>query len=266
MRHLPLGLLLSILALFATPAVQASDCPRIVSQSPYLSIALDWLGRGDCIVGVSRYDKRELPRTGGVMDPDASAIAALKPDLVISSTLTPAERLAQVTPANARSLRLGGSRSVADTERMMAELAAVSDAPSGTERAKAFSRSLHEKLGAMGGSGRRILLLSACSTLPYSYGRNTLLGDLVGQAGFTLADEAEGIRHIRSGEAFDNVPALVEATKPDIVVNFLTTSGAQCDARLGALPVTLVMLSGDNFFYPGPRLLEGLDELKDALK
>lgn len=56
-----------------------ADCPRIVSQSPYITRVLIWLGLERCIVGVSRYDALDRPKTGGVIDPDADAIALLEP-------------------------------------------------------------------------------------------------------------------------------------------------------------------------------------------
>ena len=61
--------------------IAQQNCPRIISQSPYISKMLDYLGMGHCIVGVSRYSKRNLPRTGGILDPDAQAIDSLMPDL-----------------------------------------------------------------------------------------------------------------------------------------------------------------------------------------
>jgi len=257
-------LLLSLAMVAST--VSAADCPRIVSQSPYLSIALEWLGRGDCIVGVSRYDTRELPRTGGVIDPDGQAIAALHPDLIVTSMLTSPETLAAIKPPGTRTLRLGGYRSLAETEAMVAELAVASGAADGEARASRFRDELHRRLAAIPARQRRILFVSACATQPYSYGRQTLLGDLAEQAGFTLAETADGIRHVQAGDEIDSIPALVAATRPDIVVNFLTAAEHTCDARLVTLPVSLVMLSGDNFLYPGPRLLDGLDELKEILE
>lgn len=258
-------LLFSLLALSALNAA-AGDCPRIVSQSPYLTIALDWLGQGECVVGVSRYDERRLPHTGGVSDPDAAAIAALRPDLIVTSKLTAADTLDAITPVGTRALRLGGSRSLAEAEQMMSALAAASGSADARQRASEFSKQLHQRLAGFPARQRRILLVSACAAKPYSYGRNTMLGDLAEQAGFVLAESADGLRHMREGDAIDSVSALVAQTKPDVVVNFMTRAENHCDAQLGALPVTLVMLPGDNFFYPGPRLLEGLDELKEALQ
>lgn len=66
-----------------------ADCPRIISQSPYITHQLDYLGLKNCIVGTSRYDNlKDIPNTGGIIDPDAQAIAQLKPDLWITSVWT----------------------------------------------------------------------------------------------------------------------------------------------------------------------------------
>ena len=82
------------------------ECPRIISQSPYISEMLTYLGMEQCIVGVSRYSKRDLPRTGGILDPDAEAIDALMPDIIITSNWTKEETLKKVTPKGVKSIRL----------------------------------------------------------------------------------------------------------------------------------------------------------------
>lgn len=103
MRNLiPRLVLASLLALASLNA--SAGCPRIVSQSPYLTVALEWLGRGDCIVGVSRYDRRALPRTGGVIDPDGTAIEKLRPDLIVASNWSDADTMELVTPPGPRLL------------------------------------------------------------------------------------------------------------------------------------------------------------------
>lgn len=62
---------------------------RIVSLVPSLTEALFGLGRGDAVVGVTRYCTepadavRRLERVGGTKNPDIAAIRALHPHLVI---------------------------------------------------------------------------------------------------------------------------------------------------------------------------------------
>lgn len=61
---------------------------RIVSTAPNLTEVLFALGVGDRVVGVTPYCKhppeaRNLPKIGGLLDPNFEALVALKPDLVV---------------------------------------------------------------------------------------------------------------------------------------------------------------------------------------
>jgi len=190
-RILPAGLLA-----LASLNVSAG-CPRIISQSPYLTIALEWMERGDCIVGVSRYDRRALPRTGGVIDPDGAAIEKLRPDLIVTSNWSDADTMELVTPPGARMLRLNGFASL---------------------------------------------------------------------AGFDVVETAPKIRHLCDGEEIPDIAALVRRLKPAIVFSLSREAAAYCNAEIGTLAVRIVTLKGENFFHPGPRLLDGLKELAEQMK
>lgn len=117
-----LFLLLSLAALSVQADQKNSDCPRIVSQSPYITRALAWLGLERCIVGVSRYDVIDLPRTGGVIDPDVDAIALLEPQLMITSNWTKEEAWKKTAPPGATALRVDGFRGMAGVERMLRDI------------------------------------------------------------------------------------------------------------------------------------------------
>ena len=68
-----------------------SEPLRIVSLVPSLSEAIEVLGLGDRLVGVTAYCVHpagafaRLPKLGGTKDADFEAIAALSPDLVIAN-------------------------------------------------------------------------------------------------------------------------------------------------------------------------------------
>lgn len=258
-----LGCLLLTLAL---PA--AAACPRIVTQSPYLTAALEWLGRGECIVGVSRYDltRAELPRTGGVKDPDALAIDLLDPDLVLVSRATDAAVLGADLSPPARVVQVDGFESMAGAEAMLRELARTSAAPGGAARVDAFARDWRAAAAAVGGGGRRALVLSACSASPYSFGRGHVVGDLFAHAGFDVVETAPRIRHLREGEEIPDLLSAVERLKPDVVISLHRVTAEHCNAQLGMLPVRLVMVTGEHFFQPGPDMLKGLAELAEQMK
>lgn len=258
-----------LLAVFvcAIGLAQAADCPRIVSQSPYLTMALEWLGRAECIVGVSRHDsfRPALPRTGGILDPDAAAIAALKPDVVVTSDRADAATLAAAVPAGVRVVRLGGFGSMADTEAMLEDLALVSQSPEGGKVTR-YRRGWFVLAKNSGARGERVLLLTACGDTPYSYGRRHVLGDLFFSAGFNVLEDDVAVRPLRAGEAFADLPALVAHHRPDIVFTFDRSTDDTCRAVLDPAGQRIIHLDGKNFLNPGPRLLDGLKELAAAMR
>ncbi|MDR2626060.1 MAG: ABC transporter substrate-binding protein [Zoogloeaceae bacterium] len=253
---------LALCLLLLTPAAaRASDCPRIISQSPYLTRALKWLGRGECIVGVSRYEREDmaLPRTGGILDPDAEAIRALAPDLIVTSNWADAERMARVTPPGARLLRLDGFGSLADVENMLRTLAKASRAKDGAAKIAAFGRAWRQaaqKLAAQN-RGKRVLVLSSCGGEPYAFGRKHLVGDIFAQAGFEVVESAEKVRHA-------DVKTLMTETKPEIVVALGSASAESCRMLAPSLDIRVVGLDADHFIHPGPDLLQAYAEMLEA--
>src|SRR4051812_13309648 len=73
----------------AGPGPSPTAPRRIVSLAPSVTELLFALGAGDSVVGVTRYDDfppevARLPRVDGFVDPDAEAVLALHPDLVVA--------------------------------------------------------------------------------------------------------------------------------------------------------------------------------------
>ncbi|WP_374277164.1 ABC transporter substrate-binding protein [Azonexus sp.] len=259
-------LLAGLLLLAGFAAGARADCPRIVSQSPYLSAALDWFGRADCLVGVSRYDSRRLPHTGGVRDPDGAAIARLQPDLVIVSRSTGTAELEMLLPDAARLLQVDGLESVDGADTMLLAVGEASRAFDPAGRVEALQHARRALAGRIGARGQRVLVLSACSALPYSYGRGHYVGDAFVRAGFDVVETAPRLRHLRDGEPIASIGQLVGTLRPELIVSLNHRDSVACNAELGQQPVRIVHLTGENFFNPGPRLLDGYRELTEAMQ
>ncbi|MEW6646278.1 MAG: ABC transporter substrate-binding protein [Pseudomonadota bacterium] len=260
MRRILLALALSLFTAAASGAPH--DCPRIVSQSPYITKTLHWLGLEPCIVGVSRYDSLDRPHTGGVLDPDAAAILTLAPDLLFTSDWTTAEKLAAATPPGARGFRLDGFESMAQIEdnlRIIGHAAGMGDIE---QRVSAFHRRWQEQAAAINGHGKKILLLSACSGTPYAFGRKRWLSDLFSHAGFVNVETAATIRHIKSGEEVATLNELINTLQPELLFVFERTQSRQCALIMPQTPLQIVHLDGEKFLHPAPVLLEGLAELQ----
>jgi len=243
----------------------AAACPRIVSQSPYITHQLAWLGLQDCIVGASRYESTiKVPDTGGVLDPDSPAIAALKPDFVITSNWTPPEKLAAITPPGTRGIGLASFQSMDQITQNLRELGKLAGLPDADTRATTFDRLWRKKAAAIHGDGRRVLLLSSCAGTAYSFGQNTWLAQLFSEAGFVVADPSSGVRHLPPAATAEATTQLIKELRPEIIFVFTRQIASTC----GMVPLPpgtlLVALDGDKFLHPAPVLLEGLDALQAA--
>ncbi|MBI5860927.1 MAG: ABC transporter substrate-binding protein [Rhodocyclales bacterium] len=257
------GLLAFLVLAWATAAHAA--CPRIVSQSPYITHQLAWLGLKSCIVGASRYEHAvKVPDTGGVLDPDAAAIAALKPDLVIASNWTAPEKLAAVTPPGARGIRLDSFQSMEQITGNLRELGQLAGVADTAARAAAFDHLWRKKAAAIAGGGRRVLLLSSCAAAPYSFGHDTWLAELFSAAGFVVADTSRGVRRLAPATSAAAAAEFIAEFKPEIVFVF-NNRGAESCGTVPLPPETpIVALAGEKFLHPAPVLLDGLDDLQAA--
>lgn len=253
-------LLICTFVLFTLTA-NAAECPRIISQSPYITHSLQWLGLEKCIVGVSRYDRLDLPHTGGILDPDKEAIDSLMPDIIFTSDWTEAAKLAQVTPEGARSYRLHGfntMRQIEDNLLTIGNIAGIADIQ---QRVRSFHRHWREAAMQVNAQGKKALLISSCGGTPYSFGKTTWLYDLFSQAGFKLVETHNKVRHIKKGNEIEEITSLLNRFKPEVLFIFERTLNTQCGLIMPEVPVKIVGLDGELFLHPAPVLLQGLQHL-----
>ncbi|MDD5248731.1 MAG: hypothetical protein PHY45_07085 [Rhodocyclaceae bacterium] len=266
-RALYAVLVACLLALAARPApAAAAGCPRIVSQSPYITHALEWLGLGQCIVGVSRYDARELPQTGGVIDPDADSIALLEPELMIAPDWTAADVWQAAAPKGAVALRVGGFRGMAEVEAMLRDIGRAAGLADIDARVDRYAVAWRAAVAQVGGQGRRVLVLSACSGAPYSFGRGTTLYELFSRAGFDVVADHDSIRNFGVDGPPGELPRWLDALHPDIIFVLKSRRDEACNAAIVRPGIAIVPLDGEHFIHPGPDLLMGLRDLRAAIQ
>lgn len=240
--------------------------PRIVSQSPYITRVLDWFELEDCVVGASRYDQRGLPRTGGVMDPDAKAIAKLAPQLMITSNWTKEEVWRAAAPAGAVAMRVGGFRGMDEVEDMLRDIGRAAGILDTETRVSQFIADWHAAAERVGGKGRRVLLLSACGKAPYSFGRGTTLNELFTRAGFEVVADHDDIRNFSPDKPDGDVGAWISSRQPEFIFAFKGRLEDACNPDILRPGIRIVPIEGDLFTHPGPGLLEGLELLRQTVK
>ena len=256
--------LVTLLIICSIPLVtiaKEQECPRIISQSPYISEMLDYLGLGKCIVGVSRYSKRDLPRTGGILDPDADAIDSLMPDFIITSNWTKEETLKKVTPKGAQAIRLKSFNRMVQLEENMNLILQTTGWTHAKHKVKSYAEKWRAKVKQVHGNNKKVLLLSSCSGSPYSFGPNSRLHDLFTQAGFNVVETHEKIRHIQAGKEVENLNTLADRYKPNLLVIFEQRLKKQCQMITPKTPVRILSVDGKKFLHPNVAILDGLDLL-----
>jgi len=253
-------LLCALALLLATLAAPAAEAPRIVSQSPYLTQSLQWLGLDPYIVGVSRYDELDRPRTGGVLDPDAAAIEALQPSLLFASDWTPRKAL-PAAAAGVHIFRLGGFEHMSQIEenlRIMGQAAGVKETP---RRVEDFHHQWREKAAALRGNKKTFLMLYACSATPYTVGRGEWLSELLEYAGFSNAETSDKARVIGQQDDYPTIDALIAALRPDVLFALTSSKSRSCPLAAMQAAQPVVFLDAALFLFPSPVILQGLDAL-----
>lgn len=239
---------------------------QIVSQSPYITHALDFFGMKECIVGASVYDGEvaaDLPRTGKVIEPDGEAIERLHPDFIFSSDWTTPETMAAVTPDDAKGFILHGFASMEQVENNLYTIGNVLNIVDFETKVKAFKTAWREAAHSVNAKHKKVLLLSACSKAPYSYGRKSYLGDLFAAAGFDVVDRTEQVRTFTIDASTNELDAFINTYRPDFIFGFVPyTKGGSCAVLETNRKLPIVYLDGDLFMHPAPTLLKGLQELK----
>jgi len=258
---------LFLVSLLLAGPTWASDCPRIVSQSPYITRALDWLGLERCIVGVSRYDPLDRPKTGGIIDPDVDAIAQLEPQLMVTSNWTKAEvwQAAAQASGGAAAMRVDGFRGMAGVEAMLRDIGRAAGVADIDARVERFAADWRAAAARVGGSGRRVLILSACGEAPYSFGRGTTLHELFTAAGFAVVADHDSIRNFPPGKP-DDVAAWIVARKPEYLFVLKNRRDEACNVAIAMPGIPILPLDGPLFTHPGPDLLKGLAQLRETMR
>ncbi|KVL13225.1 hypothetical protein WL02_30965 [Burkholderia ubonensis] len=244
-------------------------CPRIVSQAPYITETLAWLGKADCVVGVSSFDARkDLPQTGGLLDPDYAAIAALHPDVVLlAEHVMPAD--APPLPAvwrdrefeHVRVVRVFGFQSVDQIVSNVYEIASAVGMADAVARRDEIRRRFDEKFAALSEKKRvsgNVAVLTNCTNSPAIIGRDSFINDALNRSGFAVTPVAKTI--VESGdETFRQLRRYWDDNHIAAVILLSDRLRPNCVRSVQARPIPLYPVGTDTLYSPSPRLLSDLD-------
>lgn len=254
--------------------VLPSAARRIVSLAPSITETLFAIGAADQVAGVTAYCNypaaaRLKPSVGGMVSPNVEAIVALAPDLIIISKegnlREDAERLRTLRVP----LYVSNPRTLADIRRSIEQLGILTGHEDAASRLAERLREREDTVRRKAG-GRQVRALLLVSVQPLMVvGGGTFLAELMEAAGArNLAADAPGTYPVYSREA-------IAQLDPEVVL-VLSDAVADTAALLSLFPEwktltafrngRIVRVNADLLSRPGPRAVEGLEALYDALQ
>ncbi len=246
---------------------------RILSYAPNVTELLFAIDAGDRVVGRTRFcdwppEARKVPSIGGLLDPDFEKIAALRPDLVVATTVGDPRNKVEALERLGYPVFVTSPGTVEDVIRNVEQIGRVVDAEEGAravaERMRAELRDVRNRVR---GRPRVRTLVVIWQDPLRTVGQGTFFEDLIRNAG--------GEPIVGRGEAKYpemSMEAVLRAA-PEVIVLGLLGEPGRGDAdfwkKFPAIPAVrdgrIVSIDLERLGRPGPRITEGLTDLARAI-
>ena len=246
---------------------------RIVSLAPNLTEIVFAVGAGDRLVGRTRYcdypaEAKQVPEVGDTMTPSIERIIALKPQIVLISTASQLEAFTRQLNEQGIAVYVTNPQSLEGVFRSIQTLGDLFGEHGQAAQLVADSRQRSEMVQAAVKQVNPVKVFYQVSGEPlYTIGRDAYLTDLVRRAGgVSVTADVPG-----AFPRFSDESAL--AARPEAIIlpsgGSMGTANSTVAASLKNSPAALnsrvYKINDDHLSRPGPRLVDGLEEMARVL-
>jgi iron complex transport system substrate-binding protein len=246
---------------------------RIVSLAPNLTEIVFAVGAGNSLVGDTEYcdypeAAKRVAKIGDTMHPSVERIIALKPQIVLVSTASQLEAFTKQLDEQQIAVYVTNPRNLEEVFHSIETLGALFGR---NDNAGAIVADLRRRAAAVESAMRSVTPLKVFYQVSgeplYTIGRDAYLTDLVRRAGgVSVTAEVPGAFPRFSDEA-----AL--AARPEAIIlpsgDAMGTANSTIPSSLKNSPAALngrvYKIRDDHLSRPGPRLIDGLEEMARAL-
>jgi iron complex transport system substrate-binding protein len=253
--------------------VIASPVERLVSLAPNLTEIVFAVDAGKSLVGVTRFcdyppEAKNVQQVGDTLHPSMERIIALGPQVVLVSTASQLENFTQQLDAHHIAVFVTDPHDLEGVFRSITQVAEILDRKNQGDQLVNQLRARMDAVEEAVKSSRPIKVFYQLSDEPlYTAGKDSFVTDLIKRAGGTsVTSSVPGAWPKYSAES-----AL--ASKPEAIV--LPTGGSdgagnsQVSGALKQSPAAVTgkvfKINADHLSRPGPRAVDGLEELARAL-
>ncbi len=245
---------------------------RVISLAPNLTEIVYALGAGEKLSGVTTYCNypqaaQSVEKVGDTLKPNIERIIALQPDVVLVSTASQLEAFTKQLEAQGIAVYVTQPKDLAGVLRSITDLGDLLNARAAAE---ALSNELLGRIEdveeAVKGKPPVSVFVQISGQPLYTAGRDSWLTDMIKRGGGkSVTAEVPG-----EWPNYSNESAL--AAKPEAII--LSTDPAMANAEpadaLKNSPAAknnrVYRINGDFLARPGPRLVNGLEEIAKAIQ
>ncbi|MGH9971431.1 MAG: ABC transporter substrate-binding protein [Pyrinomonadaceae bacterium] len=246
---------------------------RYISLAPNLTEIGYAIGAGDRLVGNTTYCDypevaKKVQKVGDTLQPNIERILALRPQLVLVSTASQLESFTRTLDQHGIAVYVTDPKDLEAVFRSLENLGKLLNEQQHAEQLVAQLRGRANAVGESVKRSKQIRVFYQLSAEPlYTAGRDSFVTDLIRRAGgiSVTADVPEAWPRYSQEAAV--------AARPEAIV--LPTGGSMGSANSGvaeglkrspaALSGKIYKINGDFLSRPGPRAVDGLEELARAL-
>lgn len=243
---------------------------RIVSLAPANTEIVYALGLFDRLVGVTSYDDyppevADLPVMGDFVGPNLEAVAASGADLVLATTGVQADLIEQLEAVGATVLAI-------DPQTLQELYAAIEIVGAVTGTADEASRVVEEMRAevesiktAVDGADPVTCFVEIAQEPLFTVGEGTLIHELLGLAGGVNVVTEPGYVGYSVEQLLEDDPAVYLVTEGSMSDPSALSERPGYDALTAVMTGRIAILSDNLVSRPGPRIVQGLEEIARAL-
>jgi iron complex transport system substrate-binding protein len=246
---------------------------RVITLAPNLTEIVYAVGAGPILVGNTTYcdyppEARTIAKVGDTLHPNIEQIIALKPQLILVSTASQLEGFTGQLDERAIAVYVTDPHDLEGVFRSISSLGALLGQPERAEKLVEDLRARAARVQERVKTAKPVRVFYQVSREPlYTAGRDSFITDLIGRAGgVSVTADVEGAWPRYSQES-------AHAARPEAIIMPTGTGMDEGNREVAealkkspaALGKRVYGINGDYLSRPGPRLVEGLEELAHAL-
>jgi iron complex transport system substrate-binding protein len=247
---------------------------RIVTLAPSLTEIVFAIGAGDRLVGNTTYcdypaEAKQIAKVGDTLQPSIERIIALHPQLILVSTASQLESFTKQLEAQHIAVYITDAH---DLEGVLRSIKALGDLLAQNERAAQVINDLRARIAAVEQrlkETERVKVFYQVSAEPlYTAGRESFVTDLIWRAGGeSVTRDVPGAwpRYSAESAIAARPEAIIMATAESMGGSANAGVAASLRKSPAAIAGRVYKVNGDYVSRPGPRLVDGLEQIARAL-